>query len=314
MDFRIVFMGSQDFSVPSLRRLAECGGRVEAVVTPPDRPAGRGRRLRPTPVKAEAVSRRLRCLEPASVQSPELKAEIEKIRPDFLVVAAYGGILPAPLLRLPRRACLGVHPSLLPLYRGANPIRWALLRGEARTGVTIFELAEGIDTGRIILQRAEEIRPEDDFGSLGARLADLGAELLLETLRLFESGEVSFRPQTGEPTEAPRFSRQDEKLDWSLPAGKVNNWIRCLSPTPGAYIFFHGQRLKILAARPVAGPPNPEPGLIVDSPTPGSGVRVACGEGFLDLLRVQREGGKPLSIQDFLRGHSLKPGERLGNP
>jgi len=314
MDFRIVFMGSQDFSVPSLARLAESGCRMEAVVTRPDRPSGRGRQLRPTPVKAAAVSRGLRCLAPVSVRDPELQAEIEKIHPDFLVVAAYGGILPRPLLRLPRRACLGVHPSLLPLYRGANPVRWALLRGEARTGVTIFELAEGIDTGRIILQRAEEIRPEDDFGSLGARLADLGAELLVAALRLFDSGEVVFQAQEGNSTEAPMFSRENEMLDWSLPAEKINNWIRGLSPYPGAHVFSRGKRLKILAARPVPSPPNPEPGVIVATPAPGKGVRVACGEGFLDLTRVQREGGKPVSIQDFLRGHSLKPGERLGKP
>ncbi len=307
-------MGSQDFSVPSLERLAESGCRVEAVVTRPDRPAGRGQKLRSTPVKTAAVSRGLSYFEPASVKSPELLAEMDKLNPDFVVVAAYGGILPGPLLRLPRRGCLGVHPSLLPLYRGANPIRWALLQGETRTGVTIFELAEGIDTGRIILQQALEIRPEDDFGSLRARLAETGAELLVAALQLFASGKVIFSAQEGPATDAPMFSRENEKIDWSLPAGKVNNWIRALSPHPGAHVFYREKRLKILAARVVPGPRNPAPGLLVESHPAGKSVRVACAEGFLDLTRVQLEGGKPVEIQDFLRGHSLKPGERLGEP
>ncbi|MCX5859176.1 MAG: methionyl-tRNA formyltransferase [Proteobacteria bacterium] len=314
MDFRIIFMGSQDFSVPSLERLVESGCQVEAVVTRPDRPAGRGRKLRSTPVKAAAVSRGLLYLEPASVKNPELMAEMEKLNPDFVVVAAYGGILPGTLLHLPRRGCLGVHPSLLPLYRGANPIRWALLQGETRTGVTIFELAEGIDTGRIILQQALEIRPDDDFGSLSARLAETGAGLLVDALRLFASGKTVFPAQEGPATEAPMFSRENEKLDWSLPAGKVSNWIRALSPSPGAHVFYREKRLKILAARVVPGPRNPAPGLLVESHSEGKSVRVACGEGFLDLVRVQLEGGKPVEIQDFLRGHSLKPGERLGEP
>jgi len=312
MNFRIVFMGSQDFSVPALEILAESGCRIEAVVTRPDRPAGRGRRLRPTPVKAAATTRGLRCLDPASVKSPELRAEIEKIHPDFIVVAAYGGILPGTLLRLSRRGCLGVHPSLLPFYRGANPIRWALVQGETQTGVTIFELAEGIDTGRIILQQAESILPADDFGSLSARLAKTGAELLATALRLFASEKVVLSAQSGPASEAPMFSRENEKLDWSLPAEKVNNWIRGLSPSPGAYAFFQGKRLKILSARAVPGPRNPEPGLILESHPEGKSTRVACGGGFLDLVKVQLEGGKPVLIQDFLRGHPLKPGERLG--
>jgi len=312
MTFRIIFMGSQDFSIPPFEKLLSLSHDILAVVTRPDRPAGRGRKLTPTPVKVRALSQGLPVLEPHHIRDPGLSDELRALGPDFIVVAAYGGILPPELLRIPRRACLGVHPSLLPRYRGANPIRWALIQGDTTSGVSIFQMEEGIDTGNIIVREEVPIHPQDNAATLGERLAHAGADALAHALDLYAAGKAVPIGQNGEASEAPFISRSQERINWSLPAEKILNWIRGLSPHPATYTFFNGKRLKILAARALPGSGDIAPGTIVSLSPEEQGIRVACGAGFLELIQVQLEGGKPLMIEEFLRGHAVEPGGKMG--
>lgn len=312
MPFRIIFMGSQDFSIPPFEKLLSLSHDIIAVVTRPDRPAGRGRKLTSTPVKVRALSLGLPVLEPHLIRDAGLPDTLRELEPDFIIVAAYGGILPPELLRIPRLACLGVHPSLLPRYRGANPVRWALIQGDATSGVSIFRMEEGIDTGSIIVREEVPIHPQDNAAILGERLAYVGADALARALTLYAGGRVVPIAQNGEASQAPIIPRSQERINWSLPAEKILNWIRGLSPNPAAYTFFNGKRLKILAARALPGSGDIVPGTIVSFLPEEQGVRVACGAGFLELLQVQLEGGKPLMIEEFLRGHAVEPGGKLG--
>lgn len=325
---RIVFMGSPEFAVPILERLIAADCAPVAVVTRPDRPRGRGKPLLPSPVKAAALARELTVLEPEKLRDPAFLERLAELRPDVIVTAAYGKILPREVLDLPARACLNVHPSLLPAYRGPAPIHRALMNGDERTGVTIMHMAEEMDAGDILLQQEVAVAPGEDRGALEARLADAGAALLLAALRLVAAGEAPRRPQEHErATYAPALTPADEVIDWTRPAGAIVNQVRALSPAPGAGTTLAGALLKILRAEarpaaagaPAAAPgsgPAPAPGEVTEV-RPGEGFGVAAGEGVVWVLRVKPAGGREMAAADFLNGRpvggrSLRPGDRLG--
>ena len=302
----VIFMGSADFSLPILKALSE-GEEVLAVVTQPDRPRGRGQRVVPTPVKEWAEGRGIPVLEPQGLKDPFLE-EVRGVGPEAIVVAAYGRILPPELLRLPPLGCINVHPSLLPKYRGAAPVNWAIIRGEIETGVTTFLMDEGMDSGPILLQRRVRIGEGETASELLGRLAELGAELLLETLKRWRRGEIEPRPQREEEaTFAPKLRKEDGLINWKREAREINNLIRGAQPWPGAYTFLRGKLLKVHRARVGSG--RGEPGEVISLE---EGIEVACGEGSLLLQEVQLEGRRRVLWEDFLRGYPLSIGERLG--
>ncbi len=315
--WRIIFMGTAELARASLQRLCrDPSFRVVAVVTQPDRPKGRELKLQVSPVKAAALRENLTVLQPERARSEPFVAELKDLRPDLIVVAAYGQILPPSVLELPRLGCVNVHTSLLPKYRGAAPIQWAILNDESETGVTIMKMDPGLDTGAILAQTATPIAPEDDAPSLHDRLASLGADLLVKTIPDYASGKIIPRPQPAAgATYARKISREDGRLDWSQPARALCNRVRALKPWPGAFTFlptaYKFRLLKIWSAEiesQLAG----ESGKILSAdPT---GIVVGCGRQALRFLELQREGGRRLTAQQFLAGHDLKPGEQLGDP
>ncbi|RMF93661.1 MAG: methionyl-tRNA formyltransferase, partial [Nitrospinota bacterium] len=246
MSLRIIFMGTPQFAVPSLEALLSSPHTVLTVVTQPDRPRGRGQRVTVSPVKAVAQKHRVPVIQPTTLRDRELYAYFRSLRPDIMVVVAYGKFLPASLLTLPPRGCINVHASLLPRLRGAAPINWALIRGETETGITIMQMNERMDAGDILLQRAIPIGERDTAQTLHDRLAPLGAECLQEALRLIEEGKAVFRPQEERyATYAPRLKKEDGHIDWTRRARDLYNLIRGVIPWPGAYTFRQGSRLKI---------------------------------------------------------------------
>ncbi len=295
---RVIFMGTPEFSVPSLAALVEGGYDVVAVVTQPDRPAGRGRKVVPSPVKQYALNHGLKVLQPTSVRKPETVAELAALRPDVIVVAAYGKILPPEVLTLPPKGCVNVHASLLPRHRGAAPIAAAILAGDTITGTTIMLMDEGMDTGPILAQATLEIQPDDTAITLGQRLARQGAELLAATLPMWLTGEIHPQPQPEEGATVCRPIRKEHgRIDWARPAIEIERMVRAYQPWPGAYTSWQGQPLKILRAHVAEG--SAEPGKVI--PWEG-GAAVGTGQGLLVLEEVQPAGKRAMSIQDFLRG------------
>ena len=311
---RILFMGTAELSCDSLRGLLESPGfQVVAVVTQPDRPKGRDLKLQPSPVKVLGLTAKLPVLQPERARSEEFFKELRALQPDLIAVAAYGQILPASILTLPRFGCLNVHTSLLPKYRGAAPIQWAILNGDVETGVTIMKMDEGLDTGAIITQAATPIHPEDNADTLHDRLARMGAELLLRTIPDSVAGKLSPRPQPVEGVSyAPKIKKQDGHIDWNQPARAIWNRVRGLMPWPGAFSYLPGlpqpHLLKIWQAEVVAltGPS----GEVLQADK--AGIVVGCGCEALRILMLQREGGRRLQAHEFLAGHPLLPGQRLG--
>ena len=311
---RVLFMGTAELSCDSLRALiASPHSQVIAVVTQPDRPKGRELKLQPSPVKALALQASLPVLQPERARDEAFLGALREVRPDLIAVAAYGQILPQSILDLPRYGCLNVHTSLLPRYRGAAPIQWAILNGEAETGVTIMKMDVGLDTGDILTQAPTPINPDDNSETLHDRLARMGAVLLVRTIPDYVAGKLNPRPQPAEgATYAPKIKKQDGHLDWNLPALTLWNRVRGLMPWPGAFSHLPGQPqphlLKIWQAEVVdrSGPP----GEVLQADK--AGVVVACGHDALRILILQREGGRRLPAQDFLAGHPLRPGQRLG--
>lgn len=305
---RVVFLGNDPWSVPSLEALAGSRHDLALAVTRVPRPAGRGGRLRPTPVAEAARSLGLPLAEVESVKRDPGTATLAGARPDVLAVVAYGEILPKEVLDLPRVAPVNLHFSLLPALRGADPVRHALLEGLEVTGVTTIRMDEGLDTGPVLLQREEPIRDEDDAGSLGARLADLGAHLLVETLDLLEARTLEERAQDhGRATLAPRLRPEEEWIDWSHPGERVCRRVRALAPNPGARTRFRGKVLKVLRARPAPG--GGDPGTVVRASK--EGLTVATGRGAVALEEVLPEGRKRQSGAEFVRGYRPQPGDRL---
>jgi methionyl-tRNA formyltransferase len=306
----LIFMGTPDFAATILASLVDAGHRIQAVYTQPPRSAGRGHRVQPSPVAAlaERLGIKVRC--PASLRDPETQREFEAAPADAAVVAAYGLILPAPILRAPRVGCLNVHASLLPRWRGAAPIQRALLAGDRETGITIIQMDEGLDTGPILLQEGLAIPPETTAGELSEHLAALGGRLILEALTGVARGNLAARPQPGDGvTYAAKLRREEARLDWRLAAAALERQVRAFDPWPGAYFCVGGERLRILRAE--AGPQstNEAPGMVLDER-----LSIACGEGVLRPLRLQRPGRSALDTAALLRGFALPPGTLLPCP
>lgn len=312
---RIIFMGTADLACASLLALCrEESFAVIAVVSQPDKPKGRDLKLQPTPVKVLALSEGLSVLQPARARDEAFIAELRRLQPDLIAVAAYGQILPQSILDLPRFGCLNVHTSLLPKYRGAAPIQWAILNGDAETGVTIMKMDAGLDTGPTLAQATTSISAADDAQALHDRLAQLGGDLLVKTIPDYVSGKITPRPQ---PTEgvshARKITKEDGQIDWSQPAGVLWNRVRGLTPWPGAFthLSVDGQPrlLKIWSAEVEARLAG-QPGTVLHADK--SGLVVACGQQALRILQLQREGGRRMSLADFLAGHELPVGVQLG--
>lgn len=307
---RVIFMGTPQFAVPCLEALAE-RYEIVAVVTRPDRPASRGRKLSAPAVKKAADALGLPVLQPESLRQEEVVARLRDLVPRAMVVAAYGRILGPEVLDIPPAGVINVHPSLLPKYRGASPIAGALLAGEEETGVTIMLMDAGMDTGPILAQRAIEIRPEDTTGSLEERLASQGAELLVETLPLWLEGRIDAQPQDEAiATHTKLISKEDAVIDWTLPAVELWHRVRAYNPRPGARTWWRGSLLKVLRARPEAGWEGKEkPGRVVDL---RSRVAVATSDGALFLDEVQLAGRRAMNTEAFVRGQSDFVGSLLG--
>jgi methionyl-tRNA formyltransferase len=311
---RIIFMGTAELSCASLERLLQTPEfDVLALVTQPDRPKGRQLKLQPPPTKDLALRRGLPVLQPARARDPQFVQQMQTLGPDLVAVAAYGQILPKALLDLPRFGCINVHTSLLPKYRGAGPIQWALLNGETETGVTIMKMDEGLDTGAILDQQSTLIRPQDNAQTLHDRLATMGADLLVRSIPRYVAGELPPRPQPAQGASyAPKIKKEDGRLDWSQPARVLWNRVRGLVPWPGAFTSIPGkpqpQLLKIWEAQVVEATGPQGELLRADK----SGLLVGCGEQALRISVLQIEGGRKLRAQQFLAGHELKSGLRLG--
>ncbi len=299
MNTRIVFMGSPEFALPTLRALAE-NFSVVGVVTQPDRPAGRGRKLAPPPVKILAQELGLPLIQPRRLKEPEAMQQLAAWWPDLIVVAAFGQILRRNVLELPPRGCLNVHASLLPRWRGAAPIHAAILHGDTQTGVTIMQMDPGLDTGPILTQRATPITPQDTAGRLSERLAQMGAELLIETIPGYLSGAIQPQAQDDSlATHAPRLKKSAGELDFTRPADYLERQVRAMHPWPGAYLLWGGNRLRVHRATP-KGVPHPPPAgtRLIHNGLPA----VAAADGILLLEEVQPAGKRPMSGRDFLNG------------
>ncbi|MCL0029389.1 methionyl-tRNA formyltransferase [Dehalococcoidia bacterium] len=311
---RIVFMGTPEFSVIILRRLLSSEHEVIAVYSQADKPAGRGRVVRTSPVKQLAREHRLAVFQPKGLRDRAEVVQLANLRPDAIVVAAFGQILPREILNIPEFGCLNVHPSLLPQYRGASPIPSAILAGDDITGVSIMLMDEGMDTGPVLSQRTVSIHGEDTAESLGSRLAQVGADLLIETLpQWFERRLVPQPQKEEEATYTKPLSKSDGEIDWNLPATELSRRVRAFYPWPGCFTLWQGKVLKILEA--VALPPREEvgPGTVV-SLSAEVPVGVGTGEGILGLHRVQLEGKRPMPAAEFLHGQRTFIGQRLTHP
>ncbi|MGQ9689353.1 MAG: methionyl-tRNA formyltransferase [Desulfobaccales bacterium] len=309
--WRVIFLGTPQFALPSLAALLEAGEEVVAVITQPDRPRGRGQKVSPSPVKELAQSRGIPVLQPVRLKDPAFIAGLKDLAPELMVVTAYGRILTHEMLALPRVGFLNVHASLLPRHRGAAPINWALIEGDEETGVTIMWVTYEVDTGPIFLQERVAIRPEDNAGTLAARLAERGGALLVKALDLLRRGEGRKIPQPESGvTYAPPIRPEMRLIHWDQPAVRVYGWIRGLDPQPGAYTFIQGKRLRLFGARleKASGrlaPPGTALGLIQGR------LEVACGEGSVSLRELQAAGRERLAAEVFLRGQNLL-GQVLG--
>jgi methionyl-tRNA formyltransferase len=306
----LIFMGTPAFAVPSLEALAS-HYEVAAVVTQPDRPARRGRKLTASAVKEAALKLRLPIMQPISLRDEEAISGLSELEPRVMVVAAFGQILRPQVLAIPPAGVINVHPSLLPKYRGASPIAGALLAGEEETGVTIMLMDEGMDTGPILRQTTVQVDPTDTTGSLEERLARVGAELLVETLPAWLEGRIEAQPQDDDrATYTKPLTKDDAALDWSLPAIDIWHRVRAYNPRPGSRTWWKGDQLKVLVAHPDSDwKGEGEPGQVVRT---SSGVGVVTGEGALLLEEIQLAGRRAMSMEDFARGQRDFVGSRLG--
>lgn len=307
---KLVFMGTSDFAVPSLARLIEHPYSIAGVVTQPDRPRGRGKKVTYSPVKELALKHGLEVFQPNRIGDTDSIDVLREWEPDVIVVVAYGQILPLEILDLPRLGCINVHGSLLPHYRGAAPIQRAIMAGDKVTGVTTMFMNTGLDTGDIILQTPIEISTEMDFGQVHNLLAQAGADLLLDTMAVLISGSNPRRKQDDHRSSyAPRITREEEKIDWKQNAPTIRNKIRALSPQTGAHTSLRDQRFKIFRSQLIDQDYSAQPGEIVD--ITADGFVVQTGQGTLEILEVQKEGKKRISSREFMKGFNLEPGEVL---
>ena len=308
-ELRTVFMGTPDFALQTLQGLIDAGCKMVGVYTQPDRPKGRGKQLAVPPVKELAQKYDIPVYQPLKLRQSEAVAELEALAPDLIVVVAYGQILPKRVLEIPAHGCINVHASLLPKYRGAAPINKAIIDGETETGITTMYMDVGLDTGDMLVKKALSIGPEETAGELHDRLASLGRETMEETLRQLCAGTLQRKVQDdAQRNYAPMMKKEDGLIDWSLPASAAHNRVRGLEPWPGAFTHLDGQVLKI--ARTTLAQGNGEPGTVLKADD--NGVVVACGEGAIRIGALQLPGKKMTAAADFLRGHKLPEGTRLG--
>lgn len=304
---RIVFMGTPDFAVPSLQALIDAGHDVCAVYTQPDKPQGRKQILTAPPVKTLALEHDIPVFQPNTLKNEDEQARLRELAPEVIIVVAYGKLLPKAVLDIPPHGCINVHGSLLPRWRGAAPIQWAVIAGDEMAGVTTMQMAEGLDTGDMLLTYETKVDEKETAGELFDRLAQSGAELLTQTLVKLD--EITPRPQDdAQSCYAHMLDKQMAVIDWSKSAHEIDCLIRGLNPWPIALTTLSGERLKVFAAEKAAG--NGEPGTVLEA-DPKKGLTVACGEGALKLTEIQLVGGKRMKATDFLRGHVIEVGTKL---
>lgn len=306
---RIVFMGTPDFAVPSLQALIDAGHDVCAVYTQPDKPQGRKQILTAPPVKTLALEHDIPVFQPNTLKNEDEQARLRELAPEVIIVVAYGKLLPKAVLDIPPHGCINVHGSLLPRWRGAAPIQWTVIAGDEMAGVTTMQMAEGLDTGDMLLTYETKVGEKETAGELFDRLAQSGAELLIQTLVKLD--EITPRPQDdAQSCYAHMLDKQMAVIDWSKSAHEIDCLIRGLNPWPIALTTLSGERLKVFAAEKANG--NGEPGTVLEA-DPKKGLTVACGEGALGLTEIQLVGGKRMKATDFLRGHAIEVGTKLGD-
>ena len=309
---RIVFMGTPDFAIPPLSALHDSDHKVELVVTQPDRPKGRGRKLNPPPVKKIALELGYEVYQPIEFNSHRVKERLLQIQADLFVVVAFGTILPQNYLDIPTLGAINLHASLLPRHRGAAPIHWAILKGDQETGVTTMQLNTGMDTGDILLRAKTPILPDDTTGSLHDRLSEMGGSLILETIFELLEGKISPVAQDeSAATYAPMLKKKDGEIEWDQLSTTLNRFIRAMDPWPGAYTFCDGKRIKVFKATPMAYPVSEPPGTVLQGFV--NELLIATKDGALSILELQEESGKRLAVKDYLCGCCMTPGSLLGS-
>jgi methionyl-tRNA formyltransferase len=309
---RIIFMGTPDFAIPSLEKLLQSKHEVVGVVTAPDKPRGRGLRLSESPVKKFSREHNLKILTPENLKSDDFFNSLKELAPDLSVVVAFR-ILPERVFSLPPLGTINLHASLLPKYRGAAPINWAIIKGETKTGLTTFYIQKKVDTGDLILQKEVDILPEENFGELHDRLADLGADFLFQTVELIEKGEAKPTKQDeAQATPAPKITPEHCQIDWSKEAVLIKNQIRGLSPIPAAFTLYKGKILKIHKAKVIGETPFSNGfGEVVESDNKEK-IWIKTKKGILNILELQSEGKRKMLAEEFVRGYRIKVGEKLG--
>lgn len=308
---RIVFMGTPDFAVASLEAILEQGHEVLCVVTQPDRPKGRGGRLASPPVKKVAITRGIPVYQPVKVREAAFVEKLKEIAPELIVVTAFGQILPKSVLDIPPKGCVNVHASLLPKYRGAAPIQFAIINGETKTGITTMYMDEGMDTGDIILQKATDIYPDETAGELHDRLALLSKDVLKETLRLIEEGKAPrIKQNDDEATYCGKLTKETGHIDWNRDARDIYNLIRGVIPWPGAYTFYNGMMLKIWHANVMDDCEDGVPGQIIDIDR-DYGIIIKCKSGCIMVDALQQQNKRRMSAKEYLMGHDIRIGAIL---
>jgi len=309
---RLVFAGTPDFAATALRALLANGHQIVGVYSQPDRPSGRGRKLIPSPVKQVALEQALPVYQPESLRSTDTQAELRALDPDLMVVAAYGLILPRAVLDIPHYGCLNIHASLLPRWRGAAPIQRAIAAGDTKSGITIMQMADGLDTGDMLYKSATPIAPTDTGGSLHDRLAEMGGEAIVEAIKRLEAGTLTPELQDDEQAcYAHKLTKHDGHIDWSRPALEIDRQIRAFNPYPGSYTDLDQQRIRIHQASLVPLTGGQKPGTVLARAR--TGIEIVCGEGALRVERLQLAGSRPQSVTDLINGGKalLLPGQEL---
>jgi methionyl-tRNA formyltransferase len=306
---RIIFFGTPSFAIPALNALLHAGEAVIAVVTQPDKRKGRDRRLAPPPVKEVAVARGIQVFQPANMKDLFFLDMLQALEPALVIVVAYGKILPARILRLPAHGCINIHASLLPKYRGAAPIQWAIIKGEKKTGITTMLMDEGLDTGDILLQEETDISSDDTAATLGKKLSETGASLLIKTIEQLKEGALRPVPQTGVPSYAPPLKKEDGRINYRSAAEDIRNMVRGMYPWPCAYCYLNGERIKITRVSVLEGA-----GAAGRIEKAGDELIVGTGAGLLSIIELQPEGKRAMTARDFLGGRRLAAGAFFDEP
>jgi methionyl-tRNA formyltransferase len=307
---KILFWGTPEFAVPTLKRLYETGHDIVGVVTQPDRPKGRGRALKQSPVKLFALEKGLKVFQPEKASNPEFISDLYELRSDMFIVIAYGQILRYKVLEIPKWFCMNIHASLLPKYRGAAPINRAILNGDKKTGITTMKMNEGMDTGEMLLKKTTPINPEDDAATLAERLSSIGADLVIETLNSLIQGKLELQPQNdSEATLAPKLKKEEGLISWVKNAETLQNQVRGFFPWPGAYTFYGSKRISIIKSEVTSGDIEDKPGVVAR--VSDYGIEIGTGEDRLIVKELKPEGRGEMSAQSFLRGNPISKGEQF---